>query len=418
VGKGLVRKVRPVRWVLAIVALAAPAAAQDFTYRGFAEVQATAYPQTTPQDADRLGVEGRFRFEPAYRAASWLAVSASGDARIDNLQLAERAWRLDVRDRGVRRPAFSLRHAAATLRRGPAVVVLGKQFIRWGKADILNPTDRFAPRDFLEVTDDEFLGVTGARFQYERGSHSIDVAWVPWFTPSRIPLIGRRWARPGPQTLDVTSLVDLDLAFPRRAQYGARWNARGSGYELSLSYFEGFNHLPHFTTLVLNAQPLVALQRTYAPLRMAGGDAAVPFRWFTVKGEAAWLKAGSTTADDLVLYVVQLERQSGELSLVGGYAGEIVTERRSAFDFAPDRGLTRAFLGRAGYTLGPTRDMALEAAVRQNLDGVWVKAQYSEAVDVHWRWTLAGTVIGGDERDFIGQYRRNSHLLATLRYSF
>ena len=124
------------------------------------------------------------------------------------------------------------------------------------------------------------------------------------------------------------------------------------------------------------------------------------------------------TADDVVVYVVQLERQSGELSLVAGYAGEIVTERRSTFEFAPDRGLTRAFLGRAGYTIDPTSDVSFEAAVRQNLDGVWIKGQYSEAIGAHWRATFAGAAIGGDERDFIGQYRRNSHLLATLRYSF
>ena len=35
----------------------------------------------------------------------------------------------------------------------------------------------------------------------------------------------------------------------------------------------------------LSGQPLIALRRTYAPLRMAGADAAVPLRWFTVKGE-------------------------------------------------------------------------------------------------------------------------------------
>ena len=44
------------------------------------------------------------------------------------------------------------------MHRGPITVVAGKQFIRWGKADILNPTDRFAPRDFMEVVDNEFLG--------------------------------------------------------------------------------------------------------------------------------------------------------------------------------------------------------------------------------------------------------------------
>ena len=56
--------------------------------------------------------------------------------------------------------------------------------------------------------------------------------------------------------------------------------------------------------------------------------------------------------------------------------------------------------------------------MRQNLDGVWIKGQYSEAFGAHWRATLAGAGIGGRERDFIGQYRRNSHVLLTMRYSF
>lgn len=119
----------------------------------------------------------------------------------------------------------------------------------------------------------------------------------------------------------------------------------GPGFEFSLSYFDGFNHLPQFTASPLAGRPLVALRRTYAPLRMGGADAAVPLRWFTVKGEIASLFTTSDEADDVVVYVVQLERQSGELSLVAGYAGEIVTERRSTFDFAPDRGLTRTFSG-------------------------------------------------------------------------
>ena len=115
---------------------------------------------------------------------------------------------------------------APTRHRSP--LDLGKQFIRWGKADILNPTDRFAPRDFLEVTDDEFLAVIGARGQYERGSHSIDVVWVATFTPSRTPLIGGRWAPLPPQTFGTTGFVDLGSVFPDRSQYGARWNVLGS----------------------------------------------------------------------------------------------------------------------------------------------------------------------------------------------
>jgi hypothetical protein len=407
-----------VRSLLLLLLFAIPANAQEFTYRGFGQIQSTVYPQATPQDDERVAVEALFRLEPAYRAADWLTLSGSIDARIDSIDQVERAWRVDVRGRVLPRPSLSLRHARATMRKRSLTVDLGKQFIRWGKADILNPTDRFAPRDFLEVTNDEFLAVIGARGQYERGPHSIDLVWVPTFTPSRTPLIGRRWAPLQPQTFGTTGFVDLESRFPDRSQYGARWNVLGPGFEFSLSYFDGFNHLPQFTAFPLSSRPLVALQRAYAPLRMAGADAAVPLRWFTVKGEIAALYTTSRTADDVVVYVVQLERQSGELSLVAGYAGEVVTARRSQIDFAPDRGLTRAFLGRAGYTIDATSDVSFEAAVRQTLDGVWIKGQYSEAFGAHWRATIAGAGIGGRERDFIGQYRRNSHILLTVRYSF
>jgi hypothetical protein len=242
--------------------------------------------------------------------------------------------------------------------------------------------------------------------------------WVPVFTPSRIPLIGKRWAAATPQTAAPLSVVESGVAFPERSQFGARWNVIGSGFELSVSYFDGFNHLPQFTTQLSASTPLIALRRTYAPLRMIGGDAAVPLRWFTVKAEAGGFSTSSQTSDDVILYVIQLERQSGELSLVGGYAGEVVTARRSQFEFAPDRGLTRAFLGRAAYTLGPTREVSIEAAVRQNGAGAWVKALYSHARGEHWRVTVGGAVIAGESTDFFGQYRRNSHGTLTARYSF
>ena len=62
------------------LALAMPANAQDFTYRGFGEVQAAIYPQKAPTDDDRVAADARFRLEPAYRATSWLTFAGSFEA--------------------------------------------------------------------------------------------------------------------------------------------------------------------------------------------------------------------------------------------------------------------------------------------------------------------------------------------------
>jgi hypothetical protein len=234
----------------------------------------------------------------------------------------------------------------------------------------------------------------------------LDLVAVPVFTPSRLPLLNHRWTVL-PAGANAVALSQLATTFPSRTQFGARYGVIGTGYEFSASYFDGFNHLPEFGST-----------KFYAPLRMLGADAAVPLTWFTVKGEIASMTTSSVQADDVVDYVVQLERQSGELSVVGGYAGEVVTARRSPFTISPDRGLTRAFLGRATYTIDTNRSIVVETALRQNGHGAWIKAEYSRAAGAHWRTTVNGTLIAGTDADFLGQYRHNSHLGASLRYSF
>jgi hypothetical protein len=62
--------------------------------------------------------------------------------------------------------------------------------------------------------------------------------------------------------------------------------------------------------------------------------------------------------------------------------------------------------------------MAFEGAIRQNGGGAYVKGEFSEARGEHWRWTMRGVVIAGSDDDFLGQYRRNTHMTASLRYSF
>jgi hypothetical protein len=413
--------------IAAVMAAATPAGAQTLTYRGFVETRGVGFPQDAPNDSQNLVLDVLGREELFVEAASWLQFAAGLDVRANGGDEVDASWRVDVADRGVRRPALSVRRLSATLVHGPLTVDAGKQFIRWGKTDIVTPTDRFAPRDFLNVLASEFLAVRGLRAAAEVAGQTVEAVWVPVFTPSRIPLPDKRWtAAPAaiPFNPAQGGAVSVErLALPTRSQAGLRWGRIAGPYEYSLSFFDGLNYTPDLKVGPTEddvgpsfSSGAIALR--FPAIRMYGADAAVPIRWFTIKGEAAYFTSRDEDADEYVLYVIQLERQSGEWQFVGGYAGEAITARRARFTFAPDRGTARSVLGRASYNIDANRSVAFEGAIREGADGVYVKAEFSQARGQHWRTTLGGVVLRGKPGDFLGQYRRNSHAALSVRYSF
>ena len=174
----------------------------------------------------------------------------------------------------------------------------GKQLIRWGKADVLTPTDRFAPRDFLNVVDSDFLPITAARVTYGTQSDTVDLIFSPRLTPSRVPLLNQRWAVLPPGI----PVHELDPDFPGGPQFGARWNHIGAAAEYSFSFYNGYDHLPLF-----RVQPNLALLRAdvqpfYPQMRMYGADAAAPVGPVTLKGEAAYFTSTNPQSDNYALW--------------------------------------------------------------------------------------------------------------------
>src|SRR5579885_2201015 len=192
--------------------------AQTFSERGFFETIGTLYPETAPNDSGHAVAETLFRYEPTWTPKPWLKLNATFDARVDTHDQVERALHVDWQDRSLERPALSVRRLSAILKRGRWTFELGKQFVRWGKADILNPTDRFAPKDFLSVVDTEVLAITAARLTYTAGSNSFDAVWQPHFTPRRTPLLNQRWTVLPPSLAGVP-LNDLGALYPGRSSF-------------------------------------------------------------------------------------------------------------------------------------------------------------------------------------------------------
>ena len=147
--------------------------AQSFQQRGFIENQALGFPQTAATDSGQIVSSVLLRWELTYKPTPWFSLNTALDARADSHRQTERAFRWTLDDRTTQRPAFAVRRLSATAHKGRVTVEAGRQFIRWGKTDILNPTDRFAPKDYLaSVVDSDFLGVWATRATYEAGSKS------------------------------------------------------------------------------------------------------------------------------------------------------------------------------------------------------------------------------------------------------
>ncbi len=405
-------------WRLAAVTLcsAGVVLAQAFSQRGYVEDLTTLFPQTAPNDSAHIVSELLLRWDVSYQLTPWLKLNGSIDGRADSHRQVSREWTVSADDRSLRRPPLALRRFSAIANRGKFTFEAGRQFIRWGRADILNPVDRFAPKDYLNVVNTDFLGVIAGRATYESGANTVDVVWQPWFTPSRTPLLNQRWTVL-PETVPAIPIKDVGADYPSRSQFGARWNHVGRGYEAALSYFDGYNHLPLFRAgIQLDG---VAVQRYYPRLRLYGFDGALPTRWVTVKAEAAYFTSIRAQTDEYLLYVLQLERQQGAFVFVGGYAGELVTSATAnPLQFSPERGLARTFLGRAEYTIGTDKTVAVSGAARQNGRGSWMRGEYSQILGSNWRATAGVTWIHGYENDFLGQYHRNSYASLALRYSF
>ncbi len=385
--------------------------------RGTIEARVFGFPQATATDTERVFADTLYRQEVFFRPSAHVRFDTGFDVRANsNSQVGNSSVVDALLDRSRLRPPLALRRLSMSVSGGPLTLDIGKQFVRWGRTDILSPTDRLAPRDYVNVIDSEFLPITAARGVARFGGESVEGVWVPVFTPSRLPLLGQRWTVP-PAGLENFGLVDAGASYPTTPQWGVRWTHSGR-FDVGVSMFNGFNHLPNLTPSVDIAGKQVSVGRAFTPVRTYGTELALPTAVVTVKGEAAYFESSSPDADQFVLYVLEFERQIGEWTLDAGYAGEVVTDARSSTGVGPERGFARSVIGRAAYTVNPRKTLAIEGAVRQGGDGFYTRAEFSQTFGSHARATIAAVGIGGKPADTIGQFRRNSNVSVSLRLNF
>jgi hypothetical protein len=404
-------------WAQAVLAAACFAQGGAWSYRGFLDDSLVYYPSTTANDQVQLVNETLLRVEGKLQLAGGFGLSAGLDARTDSDSQVIRAWRFSWDDRTAQRPPFALRTMSLHYTHGAFRVEAGKQVLHWGQMDFSSPTDKLAPRDYINPASADTLGAFAVRAVADTGPRSLEVVYLPHFTPSRIPLLDRRWLIL-PSEFDGYSYHSQSVRYPGGGQYGVRYHQIVSPYEFSVCYFEGFKTLP---TFLYDKDPVnrnLNYQTIYPKMRMVGVDFAAPWRGLLWKAESAYIDAASPHVTSAWTYAIQAEKTADKWQWAVEFAGDKLTQAKRPNTLDLDRATRDAVSGHVAWTPNPRQTVSAEWFVHPNGQAFVTRILYSRNLYSTLRASGGLLWIGGSQSDPLARYNVNSYMTLQLRYSF
>ena len=280
-----------------------------------------AFDRDTPREnpSEKLGVELKAS------SSSWLSskifLQAVDDGKVidpDNKALFNQFDRI-YQDKN---PYVNVNEAYLDIYTGKVDFRLGVQKFAWGRLDEINPTDNLNTMDLTEGgINDEIerkIGVPSLKINMYSDMADVELAWVPVYVPYRLPQPDERWfpkvLKP-PEVIKTDTMVgnipvntsyqDIDLPAHTvgNSEMGVRVSKYIGGWDLSCSYFTGYDPMPltdapvDLTVKLLNPLALdyrINTQVTMVPeihrMDVFGFDFTTTMSSFTVRGEYAYFK--------------------------------------------------------------------------------------------------------------------------------
>jgi hypothetical protein len=402
--------------------------AQKVELGGFAEVDHFSYLETESAGQIGRGDRGLLQLRGTARLHDRVELFAAGELR--------GSWAARGEGRGYLNEGYAdLLFPGVDLR-------VGKQTIVWGRTDVVNPTDQLAPREFSDPleTDDERLGVLAARLRASIGRARVEGVIAPSVVLSRLPGSGSRWAPTLPPTVPDPAdpartlkvrYSEVQAGAPaaqmKNAQYAARLSTTLRGWDLSVSYFDGWDDLPATRQRIVpvdEGEVRVELRQEYSRRRAVGGDLATTLGPYSLRAEGAHLMPDSLGGPDYFQYVVGLERffgdplGAGSTLLLVQWIQEITPRDSRSGPFDLNHVFRRSLMARAQHNLTPALRLAADGVYDFRTEGYYLQPGASFRL---WdRLLVEGSIdlLGGGNEAFFGAFAGNNRLRTTLRYSF
>jgi hypothetical protein len=375
---------------------------------------------------------------------------------------------------------------------------LGIQKFAWGRLDEMNPTDNMNTEDltdpFMNEENERKIGVPSIKTNIYTDILNVEIGWIPRYVPYRLPTPEERWFPPdlmAPTTIKTNTAVgdipvtpvykDIDLppCTLKNSEIGIRLSKYIAGWDLSLSYFRGYDPMPVTsspTELTVEMEDILALKynikaKAYVEPRLHkfhvfGFDFMTTYGPVTLRGEYAYfkdkcynrkiedvlieettqekqdaimkkfldeyVKSGKTKQTFYIDPEMVLQKDSMTYGLGMDYVYENTTvslqcvqvyiidyDKNKPVYFSKDGFSTTFTLDIRQFLLHNTLEIDLAGAYNIEFKDIIISPSITYSLSDNIDAILGAIILGGKYDDaLIGQFKDNDEIFATIRYSF
>ena len=302
---------------------------------------------------------------------------------------------------------------------------VGRQIAAWGKADDVQIVDILCPQDESSLYSDyqdNRLGIDAVRLSYIGESTQTDFYWIPFFTPSTLPLAEGNPLNDvmfgdfdnAPGRYSDFDMPDKDLA---SGEYGARFSAYLPSFDFSLYGFYGWDDMPFYTE---------EMAGKYKRMAMVGADAAIPAGDFVFRLESAFFpqrymqaSEGGTRQRNQIMALGGVDwTPTGGWTITAQYVADVVTGSdspldRHTYEHLATLSVEKPFLNE---TITLSGSFAMDLRYFSTNTELMVEYKFTDSITL----SLTGEFYfeGPDKDGQFGSYKDLSCLILKAKYSF
>jgi len=339
---------------------------------------------------------------------------------------------------------FRLWECYATYSSGDFNLRVGRQVIRWGKGDEINPTDGFTPEDLTENLNffsraERKMPALMAKVDYAFEPYRLEAIWLPFFEPSRLPEANSEWEPYLYRYYRSLNIPINDSGMPNyklESGVGAIKITRSTeSYDVSASYAYHYDELPAPYLIALGTLPppfsttLYKVEQKYYREHTIGSDFEAVVDKFTFRGEFAYT-LGKRFLSYSTLHPDTMVKKDQFFGIIGGDytfpTGNVYLNIQYFTKFIPDheedmtnQSYEDGFLVRISKKfLNDTLLIEADGLIYVYDVDYYYQLKCDYDINDFLKLMLGYEVYAGELDKTFGQYKKNDHFFAKLKYSF